>query len=499
MNRIVDVEMMLAGPPGEGVTASEWSEITGAVQRGLPGRRFDVREFGAVEGTDATAAFQAAADAVVAAPDGGTLVFEGEYDLSAPITFTKTDLYGIGIQGGGRGSLLTQTADNAPFFVLDSGNAHSITIGGFRATWSTGPNAAKTNRLLVQCTGTASPLSFYNSSIHDITTSNGHYVLGAETTLVWGVAFENIAVTAYSGGFSRMWGNAGQPNNRFSSIYIGAQQMTGPIFVGRAVNAEMEAIEINQAHLGPVLIQDYAGGNYVIGLFICEVGTWGSARSRLFYLDDSTMVARHIGLIGTATQPTTVFRTTGRGYIDVDLLINGMTASGSGALYIAETGSANQQNPNASRGEVEIGRVRTYSDLVSWSTGANPVALTDATRTGSADAVRVREWNDPGRVNFLADASVTLPPGGARLNIATTLTANRTITLPDGNLMHSGRAFEFVKTEAGAGSLTVAPSVGAGFATIPAASKGRVAVVWQRSLVNGPAAGWVVVDSATWT
>lgn len=334
-----------------------------------------------------------------------------------------------------------------------------------------------------------------------MTGSNGHYFIDMPTTLnVWGVRFENIMWSASTGGFSKILGAAGQPNNGFFQIYLGAQTMDGPIFHHNATNAVMDNIEINQANLGPILLQDNAGGNYVVGMFGCEGGTWSTANRRLFVVDDSPLVAQHIFVTGTATQVTDIFRTAGRGFVDVKFLIMGITPSGSGHVFVSNIGGSNVANANLQRGEVILDKIRSMSGLVAWTRTGNKIALTDVGNTGSADATYVREWNDPSRVAYLADANYSLAAGDAPVQIVTgALAAARTITLPHGELLHSGRTFTFVKTATTTGALNIVNNAGSAVTSIAAATKGRVTVSWNRSATNGPAYdSWTVIDSATW-
>lgn len=463
------------------------------------GRRFDVVDYGAVADgrTDSTSAFQRAIDAMMG-EDGGYLYFGGEFVVSAPLVFRRTNLVGYGVQGDGRGTGITQLAENEPIFVVESENAHSLTFAGFGVSWGTEPHSDLSSRVAIQLVGKG---TFYNSSFSNITMSLGHYFMWSDEMVVWGIAFENIQLSRCTGGFFTLTGSAGQPNLRLESIYLGAQSMVGPLFNGRAINAEMNAIEINQAQLAPILINDPSGGNYIIGLLGCEGGTWNVAGRELFKLSGSVMLASHIFLSGTTDQSLTLFSTDGRGYIDVDFLICAITAGESdGRVFLGRIGGASVSDPNSNRGEITFQRVRSFDGLLEWNLdGPNRIAPVDVANTASADALGIGEWNDPNRICFRPDEDVQIQPADARVNIfSAELQGDRVITLPSGDLLFSGRVFEFVKTNR-SGGLSIVHNNGTEIVSIPGDTSGRVAVTWNRSLVNGPGFdSWVVTSQSMW-
>ena len=464
------------------------------------GRRFNVMDFGAVADgvTDSTAAFQGAIDAMMA-EDGGYLYFGGEFAISAPLVLRRTNLVGYGIQGDGRGTGITQLAENEPIFVLESDNSHSMTFAGFGVNWSTPPSDEFSSRFAFRLQGEG---TLYNSSFSNVTMSQGHYFMWSDEMVVWGVAFENIQLSECTGGFYTLTGSAGQPNLRLESIYLGAQAMVGPLFNGRAINAELVAIEINQALLSPVIINDPSGGNYIVGLLGCEGGTWDMGDRELFSLSGSVMLASHIFLSGTTDQKLTLFSTDGRGYIEVDFLICAVSAGDSGGrVILGRIGGSTVSDPNSNRGEIAFHRVRSFGGLIDWNlTGPNRISPTDVDDTASADALSIGEWNDPSRICFRADEDAQILPSDARLNIVSAeLSEDRSLTLPIGGLLFTGRVFEFVKTSTGSGSLKIKHQNGTEIVSLPPDTKGRVVLIWNRSLNNGPGFDtWLVTERLTW-
>jgi hypothetical protein len=471
------------------------------------GERYDVRDFGAVPDgtTDSRGAIMAALDAMLIENRGGYLYLGGgDYFINGTITLSApngTDLVGFGVVGDGLGQQIIQGADNDPLFVIEGRNIHSLFFGGFQAIWSSPADAAKPNRNVLRSTDAG---DFYNSTLRDLSINNGHYAFHAgESKNVWGINHANIRIGAMSGGLATYTASAGQPNNGFDQIYIGAQTMVGPIFNFNAVNAQMDRIEINQALLGPTLISDNGGGNYVVGLFGCEGGTWSDSSNRLIHLDDSTLEARHIFLTGTTSAATSLLRTAGRGHIHIDFLIQDFEMTGSGKVFTTQLGGENLNNPNESRGEIIIGRIRSMTGLVPWSLGDQTVALTDAGNTESADAVRVTEWTgDPSRQpgwNEDADVDHANRPDAANVQAVLALSATRTYTLPHGYYLYSGFSRTFVKPVATDGDWVIRDANGNEVVTLAGAARRRVTLMWNRSLANGPSFdSWTVIDSSTW-
>lgn len=450
------------------------------------------------------AAFQAAMNAALATVPIGMVEFAGHYVHNRPVAATPpngTDLVGLNVRGIGRGSsTITQTADDDPIFTITGTNIHSVTYKDFTGTWSTAAASAKTDRIVIRGDGVG---NWYNGAITDITMTNGHYVVASTTQLIWGQEFARWQVTDGSGGAWSLTGAAGQPNCKADSIYVSANAMIGPIFAGNALAMEMDAIEVNQALLGPKIISDLGGGDYVIGRLGIEIGVYtgnmGVTQDRLFHVSGSivaTQIYAQVEVTGGSLYLFVLGGNRMNSWGDIGTLRINVT--GAGAFYVggASGDSGDNSDPEENHGFLEFGRIRHYGGSA-WASSPARI-LTDQGSTTHADTVRVREWADLSRVAYRPDAAVTLTVDSPPVNIFRTLTANRTISLPWVNYQYSGRPFVVVK-DTTSQTITIQTSGGATVATLAAASKGRVTVVYNRSLINGPSFGWSVVEHVTWT
>jgi hypothetical protein len=423
---------------------------------------------------------------------------KGRYRLTAPIEISASNLLGFGIVGASRnGTVFYQTADNQPIFTIVSANAHSNAFSNFSATWSTAADSTKTDRCVIKWTGPTTDQT-YNSTIEKLTVTNGHYVLRSDDALTWGIACRDWMLSNMSGGAWNLTGPAGEPNLRAENIYINATGMIGPLFLGNALSVQMDNIEINAATMGPVLIQDGGGGNYVIGVFGIETGTYGSSLS-LIDLQSGTLQARHLYLNLTATARIFGVKVGNVGsWAQIDMIRVKPTLTGSGEFYLGSiTGTLT--DPEADHGWIEIRKAYPYAGKA-WSASAPIIAPTWVGGDVTADALRITEWNDPARVAYRGDANVTLKLDAPMVNVfPAELTTDRVVTLPNNALMFSGRTFEVVKTITGTGKLTVKNPAGTTIGEIAAANKGRLRVVWNRSLTNGPSQNWTVIASETWS
>jgi hypothetical protein len=263
----------------------------------------------------------------------------------------------------------------------------------------------------------------------------------------------------------------------------------------------MDAVEINQALRGAELITDTAGGNYVVGLLGCEGGAWSREDGRMFNLVSSSLTADLIFAEGTCTART--FLCACESYLSrirVRRLMLAVEPSGDGRFHVGQVGGA-LADPNAPHGQIVIDEAPLFYGAVSgWNADDETLTPTHAGATYGADAFRITEWNDAGRISFGGDADVTLTADHTRTNIfAIPLTSDRSVTLPSGNLMWTGRSYIVVRTDAdGLGVLSIKAEDGTTLASLPSGRQGRVEVVWNRSLQDGPFQGWTIVEQLAW-
>jgi len=459
--------------------------------------------------TDDTAAIQRGLDFIrLTSSKTKQLNFaDGRYIISSPLVLTpynaggsNTAYTGFTFKGdaGRGGCVITQTADNQPIFSTSGTFVHSNVWENITGTWSTAASSSKTNRNFIKCNGVG---DFYNNRIENVNVSNGHYVLNSDSgsMLVWGLQCINWFITDMSGGVIRQRGSAGQPNCRYESIYALCQTMVGPIFDFNAVECWMDNVELNQASLGPVLYSDVGGGLLAGGRFGLEAGLYAAGAAtniintsngkiRLTHFSFTATVERTISLIfcGSSSSPYAS--------ANITLISCRPTINGAGQVYIANVGGT-LSNPDAANvGYFEVDDIALPNG---WVAGVN---LTNIGAAASADGVRVKRWTDPGGLIFFGDESTTLLQKTPRAVVFNTaLTADRIVTLPSDVDLFSGRPFVISKTNsAGAGILTIKNSAGTTLETIAAASKGRVELVYNRSLQNGPNRAWTVVGKSTW-
>lgn len=464
------------------------------------GQRFDVREYGAVlDGvTDDLNAFQDAATDAVA--NNGHVWFDGHAAINGPIEIAGSTITGFGLFGSSRGgSQLTQLADNTPMILPNlTTQAHSWGIGNFTATWDNTQDSSDTASDLIRLDHTSG--NFYNSWLGNITLTNCYRFINTDGQLFWGNEISNVQATSIYGGFYRLNGSAGQPNNLMSQVYLGAQNCTQPLFLGNALVMNVLASEVNQVSNGVQVLTDSGGGDYsFLGEFSVEGGAWGS-NVELFAVPDSILRMQELKIEGTATARVRVFVTQGSGMVDVDLLRIGIAPSASGNVFFWHTGGT-ISDPSAymSNGRVNLGKVRFYGSLSGYSRTTNYVTPNDMGSTAASDGGQIDEWMDPTRIDYAGNAAYTLGVGApAKIIYNTALTANRDVTLPHTDYLFSGYKVTVAKNVTG-GDVVVKTSGGTTLYTLANATKGFIEVTYNRSIGDGPSLGWSITGGGTWT
>lgn len=429
----------------------------------------------------------------------------GTWLISAPIAIVEK--FGCRIFGlGGRSKCtIMQSADNQPIFTISaptSSLSHSHTFQGITATWSTVGSSTKTSRNLIKCLGTG---DFFNSIVSDIGFSNGHYVISSPSggMLTWGINCHDWFISSTTGGIVQFRGSAGEPNCRFENIYALTQTAIGPIFDMNAVTAEMHNIEINAANLGPQIIRDQGGGQYNIDLFGIELGTW-AANTTLFDITNGTFRARRLYFTANVSAVVYVLKVGGsRNSVgQIDQLEVAPTLTGSGKLFLADLSGSNF-TPEGDSPFIRLANVLLRAERVSgnpnvWS---SILAPTNMTASAASDGVCLTLWNDPNRTMYPGDADLALPADAALLQIfRTPITADRNILLPSTDTQFGGRQVTFVKLDSsGVGALRIKKdALASPIVILPAGSKGRATLCYNRSETGGPSLGWSLVEYMTW-
>lgn len=468
---------------------------SGATPRTLQDRGRDlytVKDFGAAgDGvTDDTAAIQAAINAAIA-NKRGLLFPDGTYKITAALTIgvdNTSVVTGIRFMGQSRGgTIISQATANVPIFKLTGQYMHTMVWATMTLTYAA-MQTGNTSARVFDINGLGSS-SLYNCVFQDISASNFYWFMYCPTVLWWGNTYRDMWLGDFAGGVNYITGGGGEPNCRFERLYISCQSAIEILFKHNAMAAQYDNIEVNGANSGAAMLQDLAGGYHVIGHWALEGANY-TVNTTLFNVTNSILLAKFIyteTISASAGVVVQAFSCGGsRSYINVEFYSVKGIGTLNGTLVAAQC-----------PGPLPI---RFKQCLMPWA--AN-VQLLDVVGTTSADYVIVEDWNDPARVAINGDASVVLTMD-APLNqiFDTPLTAARTVTLPQGTaaattVMFTGRRFRFTKTNTSAFALTIQDSSNNVIATIAAATRGIVELVWHR---DGGAAGWswIITDQRTY-
>lgn len=445
-----------------------------AIGRSLQDRLRDqisVRDFGAVgDGiADDTAAIQSAINAVVTT-SGGCLYFpRGTFRITNKLVIPVS--YGWVIEGASRlATKIVQHTANKPIFSFEGNNTWGWAIRGLWLSWNAAQPAANTASVAIRFgTGTAGH-TFYQFEIADCTFEKGFRGIAADAPLspsVWGVHIHNctFANTMTGAAFFAMPSpGVGQPNVCVENCLIDAASTTeeairfssGDVLTLRSVEFLNGAAPVGLMQISTtfaVTLQDCKSENY-------NVGASGGQLFKFSQCNVRAINASVNGVLGSGGASYFLF-----GNSSTTLSIFGLNASDAmtgGTLYAY---TADAAVPFVA--DVRLGGARTTDDVFP-ATACAPRFDAD------------RRQKD--RVTDLTDASIVLNAGSTRIQyLAATLTANRTVTLPNAGL-YEGMEFEIVRkaTTPGAFTLQVIDPVNARNHTIASATNG-----WVRYRYNG--------------
>lgn len=442
-----------------------------------------VKDFGAVgDGVnDDTAAIQAAITATFSV-NGGALYFpNGTYKTTAKLVIPFST--GWRIFGQSRSStVVKQFTANTPIFSLEADNTHSWEISELSLTWNTAQPAANTNATAIKLgTGTAAH-SFYNFQIRRCIFSNGYRSIAADAAnspSVWGVHvadcnFNNTMTGAAF--FASPTPAVGQPNICIENCMLQANL------------ASEELIKISSGDVVTLRNLEFLNGTAPIGLIQisstpavslidCKsenysAGTGGAQLFKFAQCNVRVFNASVNGILGSAGANYFLFGNTG-----TTMSIFGLTASTSmtgGTLYAY---TADTAVPFVCDVKLNPSGTGFASDNVKPATGCAPKFDADK---------RQRDY-----ITDLTDASVVLTAASDALQfLNVTLTANRTITLPNTGF-YEGMNFQVVRRAATPGAFTfqVVDPVGAVNYTFPVSANGFVKYRYH--------SGWRIVEVGT--
>lgn len=424
-----------------------------------------VKDFGAVgDGVaDDTVAIQAAINAVITSQGGRLHIPRGTYKITDKLVIPVS--YGWAIEGASRlAAKIVQFTANKPIFSFEGNNTWGWAIRGLLLSWNSAQPAANTAAVAIRFgTGTAGH-SFYQFEIGDCTFEKGFRAIAADASLspaVWGVHIHNctFANTMTGAAFHAVPTPAvGQPNVCLENCLIDAAATTE------------EAIKFSTGDVLTLRNLEFLNGTAPVGLMQitttfavtvidCKsenynVGASGSQLFKFSQCNVRTINSSVNGVLGSGGASYFLF-----GNSTTTISIYGLTVNDSltgGTLYGY---TADAAVPIAA--DVKINGTRS-SDDVFPSTGCAPKFDAD------------RRQKD--RVTDLTDANTTLTAASTRIQYCNvTLTANRTVTLPNAGL-YEGMEFEVIRkaTTPGAFTLQVVDPVNANNYTIAASANGYV-------------------------
>lgn len=465
-----------ADPGPEGVY---WQEQASS------GSPVDAREFGVkADGvTDDTAALQAAVTA--ATTGGGMLVLPvGTIRITSAITIGFSQGWQIRGQGQLR-TVIRQATSNTQIFQFTTSLTHSWRMEGIGFDWSTQQTSSEPNSVALYFDGGASS-TFFNFVIQDCRFGNGYrgVALNPSTSqiAIWGVTLRDCTGTStMSGAILRaVCGVAvGQPNFNLDNLYIDALGATEPsIQITAGNNVSLRCVEFNNGTYN-TFNQISIDSSTAVNLTSCRseapvVSTAGSKTLWNFPNSDVALVGcEFTGPVcsGGGTLTGASAATNGRLSV-VGLHCAGTRADGGSLIpFVASnidmTTGLNLEggwlaNPRTALGNVEMPSV-------------NSLVMT-------ADATQTR-----------GDVSVTLVATDYRVQyFNTTLTANRTVTLPNSGLQ-DGMEFHVIRYAGtpGAFTLQVVDGVSGKNYTIASGTKGFAK---YRAVSTGE---WLLIEAGT--
>jgi Pectate lyase superfamily protein len=443
-----------------------------------------VKDFGAIGDGIAndTAAIQTAINATIGTGGGALFFPAGTYRITAKLVIPLA--YGWRIFGTSRYSaVIKQFTANTPIFSLESTNSHSFEIVDLQFTWNTAQPAANTGAVAVKFgTGTAGH-TFYNFQIRRCNFDMGFRAIAidpANSPSIWGLRISDCLFDANMSGasfFAVPAPSVGQPNicleNCLFKANSTAEEMirisSGDVVTLRNLEflngaAPVALMQINTTFT--VTLMDCKSEFYSVGTGGAQIFKFANSNVRVFNANIN-------GVQGSGGANYFLFGNSG-----TTMSIFGLTATTlmtSGTLYAY---TADAAVPIVCDIKLNPTGTGFASDNVKPATGCAPKF--DADR-------RQKDY-----ITDIGDAAVTLTAASDAVQYQNvTLTANRTITLPNTGL-YEGMAFHIIRraTTPGAFTLQITDPIGANNYTFASATNGYV-----KYRAKGGA--WRIVEAGT--
>lgn len=432
-----------------------------------------VKDFGAIgDGiADDTAAIQAAINAVIT-PSGGGLYFPtGTYKITSKLVIPFSS--GWRIFGQSRvGTRIRQYASNSRILSFETENTHSFTIEGFTFEYNTPQTTANTaSAAIFFGTGaTSTGEGMYNWQVRNCTFTYGFRAIAQDTSNsppLWGFSVadcEHHATMAGAMIYSVPNPPIGQPNNNVRNCLLSCQGAgEQAIRLANCYNLKLENLEFLRG--GP------AQG--VLLLETCKAIMIG-CKSENFNAGAGLGNIAIFAFAGCRITAIGTYCTSVLGSAGINYLLRGSSGS---VLSVIGLGTTTNMT-----GGIHVpyyaDAMPIVADVVMNELGSGHAS--DSLRAILGPSAAVPKFNADKRqqdyITDIGDASVTLTATSDEIQYQNvTLTANRTITLPNVGL-YEGMAFHVVRraTTPGAFTLQVVDPIGANNYTFASATNGYV-------------------------
>ncbi|MBP6564003.1 MAG: hypothetical protein KA200_00160 [Burkholderiales bacterium] len=428
-----------------------------------------------------TAAMQKALDRVVAS-GGALLVPAGTLDINAALTIGFSQGWKIAGQGQMR-TTIRQRTSNTPIFRFTHSLTHTFRIEGIGFDWATQQTSSEPNSVAMYFDGPTSA-TWFNFVVQDCRFANGYRGIAlnpaSDSLAIWGVTIRDCTSTStMTGALLRAKCNTavGQPNINLDNIYIDCAGATEASIQGAALTqSAMRCVEFNNGTYNTfrqIEIESSQG----ISVIACRsevpvVSTSGTKTLWSFPNTDVVLVGCQIG------DP----QCSGGG------VLQGVSAGANGTLSMLGMQFTGSRGDGGSLVPYTGTKIEMVSNLVltgGWVRNPRTVLgnvemPSIETAVMTADATQTR-----------GDVSVTLAATDYRFQyFNTTLTANRTVTLPNSGLL-DGQEFHIVRWGLGAFTLQVVDPVGGKNYTIASATRGFAR---YRAVGTGE---WLLIEAGT--
>ncbi len=460
----------------------------------------NVRDYGALgnNSADDTAAFQAAMSALTNGtnrPYGGCLYIpSGMYRITVSLDFTSMYGKGISIIGdGGAASTIVQMSNNLPIIILPG--MHNMLVRDLQLMYNTQQTSSNTNSMCIQGSLGLYESGFYNSTFENLILEKGWIGIGAkqETPLIgpiWGNYMNRIWFNSIAGSAIYFNSPAGQPNHRFNNLYVLSSNMQNTMFVlGASDGTEFYNTEVN-GWSGCPLIDMAGGGSLTVSGWRVEAGTLNYTGGSLRYLFN-LQNAFSVTFDRFAIQGVTIAQTNNNVYL-FNLVNCRYFHANSLHFWNTHNGGSGTLwgiGADSSSGPITVETVEGPSSVVPNFSLVN---------NGASVVGNYVTWNQQpkNRVVMGGDENTTLTLNHAENWVFTTLSTNRTVTLPNGdsfpNGIVNGMGFRISKPNTTTGNLVIAKPGPTTLYTIPAAKTGWVEFRYARL-----SAGWQMVGFYT--